>query len=132
MNESENEIRELIEGWVRAIQSQELEGVLHRHADDIVMFDVPPPERGARGIGEYSKTWPPFLDWIASGARFEIDELHVTSGEETAFAWALLWCGTENMIEEKPARRLRLTIGLRRDAGIWQVSHEHHSFSSDS
>jgi ketosteroid isomerase-like protein len=27
-----------------------------------------------------------------------------------------------------PGRRLRLTIGLRKDDGRWVVTHEHHSF----
>ena len=47
-------------------------------APDIVMFDVPPPEHGVRGIAAYRETWPPFLSWQRQGASFEIVSLAVT------------------------------------------------------
>ena len=31
-------------------------------------------------------------------------------------------------LAENPANRLRLTVGLRKEAGRWVVAHEHHSF----
>ena len=31
-----------------------------------------------------------------------------------------------------PERRLRLTVGLRRIQGRWQVTHEHHSFADET
>jgi ketosteroid isomerase-like protein len=38
------EIKRLVEGWAAAVHNGDMEGVLVDHADDIVMFDVPPPE----------------------------------------------------------------------------------------
>ncbi len=105
-----------------------MDTVLADHAREIVMFDVPPPEQGVRGIEAYRETWPPFFEWQRSGASFEIDELEVTAGEDVAYAWALLRCGTEEDFQRDPANRLRLTIGLRKEGGRWLVSHEHHSF----
>jgi ketosteroid isomerase-like protein len=51
-----SEIRSLIEGWARAVHAGDLETVLADHADDIVMFDVPPPDDGVRGIDAYRET----------------------------------------------------------------------------
>ena len=31
-----------------------------------------------------------------------------------------------------PERRLRLSVGLRKDRGSWVVTHEHHSFADMS
>ena len=107
-------------------------GVLAGHADGIVMFDVPPPEPGVRGIDAYRDTWPGFFDWQASGASFEIESLEVTAGTDVAFAFALLRCGTPEQFERTPDQRLRLTIGLRRLDGRWSVTHEHHSFADAS
>jgi hypothetical protein len=42
MADEGKEIRSLLGRWARAV-----------HADDIVMFDVPPPHRGVRGLAEY-------------------------------------------------------------------------------
>lgn len=125
----EQAIRALIENWVAAIDRGDLDGVLAHHAEDIVMFDVPPPERGARGLNEYRDTWPDFFAWINSGAVFEIDELDVIAGSEVAYAIALLKCGQPEELAASPEKRLRLTLGLVKRSGTWLVQHEHHSFT---
>jgi uncharacterized protein (TIGR02246 family) len=114
------------------VHTGDLETVLADHADDIVMFDVPPPEEGVRGMDAYRQTWPPFFEWQRSGASFEIVALDVTAGDEVAFAWALLRCGSPDELERDPANRLRLTVGLRKQDGRWVVTHEHHSFPDKS
>jgi len=58
----EQQIRDLIEVWATAVHAGNLPAVLANHAPDIVMFDVPPPERGVRGIDAYRDTWPGFLN----------------------------------------------------------------------
>ena len=122
-------VRTLIERWATAVHAGDLGGVLADHAADIVMFDVPPPEDGVRGIEAYRETWPPFFQWQRQGASFEIVSLDVTAGDEVAFAHALLRCGTPEELKQDPTRRLRLTIGLRKQDGRWAVTHEHHSFT---
>lgn len=124
----ETEIRDLIERWAAAAHRGDLDAVLADHAPDIVMFDVPPPEGGIRGIEAYRDSWPGFFGWQASGAVFEITELDVTAGPDVAYAFALLRCGNADELARDPERRLRLTVGLRRDEGRWTVAHEHHSF----
>src|SRR5262245_17465558 len=132
MAEDEDTIRDLIQRWAAAVHEGDLATVLEDHTDDIVMFDVPPPHDGVRGLAAYERTWPPFFEWQRSGAVFEIVELDVTAGAECAFAWALLRCGTEEELRNDPATRLRLTIGLRKHDGQWVVAHEHHSFADKS
>lgn len=43
------------------------------------------------------------------GARFELLELHVTEGTDVAFEYGLLRCGTQEMFEQNPNTRLRMT-----------------------
>lgn len=126
--DDQTQIRRLIERWAHAVHTGDLAGVLADHSDDIVMFDVPPPYEGVRGIGDYRDTWPPFFEWQAQGASFEITDLEVTAGDDVAFAHALLRCGTAHDFERNPHNRLRLTLGLRKEGGRWVVTHEHHSF----
>jgi len=127
----EKQITELIERWVAAVHGGDLSTVLADHADDIVMYDVPPPYDGVRGIDAYRETWPPFFEWQASGASFEVVSLDVVAGDQVAYAYALLRCGTAEELAAKPALRLRLTIGLRKVDSRWIVQHEHHSFADD-
>jgi uncharacterized protein (TIGR02246 family) len=132
MPDNEHEIRTLIERWAEAVHAGDMDAVLADHAPDIVMFDVPPPYEGVRGIEAYRDTWPGFFEWQARGASFEIVSLDVTAGEEVAFAHALLLCGMPRELEAMPENRLRLTLGLRNEDGRWIVAHEHHSFPSDA
>jgi uncharacterized protein (TIGR02246 family) len=126
------EIEELLRRWVAAVHAGDLDTVLADHADDIVLFDVPPPDEGVRGLDGYRDTWPPFFEWQRTGASFEIVELDVTAGADVAYAWALLRCGSAEELAAHPANRLRLTVGLRKQDGRWVVAHEHHSFPDRS
>ncbi len=131
MDDDEAQIGALIRRWAEAVHDGDLPVVLDAHADDLVMFDVPPPHDGVRGLDAYREAWPPFFEWQRQGAVFEITELDVTAGDDVAFAWALLRCGTAEEFAREPDRRLRLTIGLRRRDDRWIVTHEHHSFAID-
>ncbi|PRX50902.1 uncharacterized protein (TIGR02246 family) [Prauserella shujinwangii] len=128
MTTDEDRIRTLVERWAAAVHAGDLDGVLADHADDIVLFDVPPPHGGVRGLEAYRDVWPGFFAWQAQGASFEIVSLEITAGDDVAFAHALLRCGTPRELTEHPDRRLRLTLGLRKERGRWVVAHEHHSF----
>lgn len=75
MRDNAEQIRALIEGWAEAVHEGRIDTVVADHAEDVVMFDVPPPYRGVH-----------------------------------------------------PGLRLRLTLGLRKEAGRWVIAHEHHSF----
>jgi ketosteroid isomerase-like protein len=108
----------------------DLETVLANHDPNIVMFDVPPPYDGIRGIDAYRASWAPFFEWLRQGAVFEVVELDVSAGTDVAFAYALLRCGTPEDFATNPDNRLRITMGLRKRDGRWVVTHEHHSFPS--
>jgi uncharacterized protein (TIGR02246 family) len=128
----EQQIRALLERWATAAYQGDLDAVLVDHSDDIVMFDVPPPQQGARGIAAYRDTWPGFFEWQAQGATFDLLELDITAGADVAYAWALLRCGTAQDHAAHPERRLRLSVGLRKERGRWVVAHEHHSFPDET
>ena len=128
MTEDEERIRTLVSRWAEAVHAGDLDAVLSDHAEDIVMFDVPPPREGVRGLAAYRDTWPGFFAWQRQGACFELTALEVTAGADVAFAHALLRCGTPQDLEHDPELRLRLSLGFRKEDGRWLVAHEHHSF----
>lgn len=132
MTENEEQIRTLVERWAQAVHAGDLDGVLSDHAEDVVMFDVPQPRTGVRGLAAYRDTWPDFFTWQRQGACFELTSLEVTAGTDVAFAHALLRCGTPQDLERDPDLRLRLTLGFRKEDGRWVVAHEHHSFPDTS
>ena len=105
-----------------------LGGPLRRHRHVRRAAAVPGRSWPGRGIDAYRETWPPFFEWQAKGASFEIESLDVTASDDVAYAHALLRCGTAQELAELPQNRLRLTLGLRKEGGRWLVAHEHHSF----
>ncbi|MDN3027369.1 SgcJ/EcaC family oxidoreductase [Streptomyces sp. S.PB5] len=131
MSDDAAQIRTLITAWADAVHRGDLAGVLAGHAEDIVMYDVPPPHHGIHGLDAYGAAWPPFFAWQAQGACFDIETLDVTAGSDVAYAHALLRCATPEELAAHPALRLRLTFGLRKEGGRWLVAHEHHSFPHD-
>jgi ketosteroid isomerase-like protein len=60
--DNQKAVRTLIEEWAEAVHKGDTDGVLANHSEDIVMFDVPPPADGVRGIAAYRETWPPFFE----------------------------------------------------------------------
>lgn len=131
MSNDEQQIRDLIETWVAAVDAGDEAGAIADRTHDIVMFDVPGPAAAANGMEEYRRTWPEFLGYQRSTAVFQLVSLDVTAGRNVAFAHALLRCGPSSTADD-PERRLRLTLGLRKEEGRWLVSHEHHSFADMS
>ena len=129
MNDDEVAIRTLIERWAAAAHDGDLEAVLEHHDSEIVMYDVPPPENGVRGLAAYRETWPGFFQW-QQGASFDLLSLDVVAGQDVAFAYGLLCCATREELEAIPERRLRLTVGLRKIGAHWTVFHQHHSFTA--
>jgi ketosteroid isomerase-like protein len=129
MNDDEGTIRDLVWRWAEAVHAGDLATVLAQHDPAIVMYDVPPPEDGVRGLDAYRETWPGFFEW-QRGASFDLQSLDIVAGTDVAFAFGLLRCGTPEELEAMPERRLRLTIGLHKVDGEWVVLHEHHSFTA--
>lgn len=119
--DDERHVRLLIERWAEAVRDGDMERILARHTDDVVMFDVPPPLR-ADGIAAYEETWRLFFDSVRPGKdALVLEDLAITAGDDVAFAHALL------RISGSSEPVCRLTIGLKKVRGAWTIAHEHHS-----
>jgi uncharacterized protein (TIGR02246 family) len=122
----EAEIRSLIERWSQAVRDEDRAGIRRDHADDILMFDVPPPLR-SRGIEDYMATWELFFGSVEKPVGFSFTDIEVTAGTDVAFATAIGHCVNIDKSAQREPLIFRLTMGLRKMAGRWVVTHEHHS-----
>lgn len=125
---AESQIKALIEAWADAVRRHDLAGILARHDQDLVMFDLPPPLQ-SRGMDEYKKTWDLFFKYHKPSQAFDIEELTITAGADVAFAVAIMRCGSSAFSgpPERVGFLFRLTIGLHKVDGDWRIAHEHHS-----
>jgi ketosteroid isomerase-like protein len=119
-------IRKLLESWAAAVRAKDLPGILAHHADDICMFDVPPPFE-SRGIEAYRDTWALFYSAQPEPVAFDIKRLDIVAGTDAAFAFALMQCEEIAKDSRKVPLDFRLTVGLRKIDGHWTIVHEHHS-----
>jgi ketosteroid isomerase-like protein len=105
-----------------------VEKVLAHHADDFVLFDVPPPALSL-GIDAYRRSWrDTFLPWFGDAGTFEVSRLEITAGKEVAYCRGLTRCsGTDANGQSTEELVVRLTVGLVKIDGAWTVVHEHHS-----
>ena len=124
----EAQITELINDWARAVQARDLDGAIARHTDDMLMYDVPTVE--LRGIDAYRDSWPGFFAALGDNGLWDMGKLEINAGDTVAFVTTIVHCvasahdgGTDDL-------QVRLTVGLRKVDGQWQVSHEHHSLAS--
>src|SRR5258708_6179622 len=89
---AEAEIRELIAQWEQAVRDEDFAGIRAHHADDFLMFDVPPPFQ-SRGLDAYIETWKTFYLSQARPITFYFEEIEVTAADDVAFATAIGTCG---------------------------------------
>ena len=132
-SQTSRQIREMVLRWADAVHTGDLDGVLADHAPDIVMFDVPPPEDGVRGQRGVSRHVASVLRMAARGSRVRHRGALGDCGRPTSRSRGRCCdaASTDELVAD-PDRRLRLTLGFRKDAGRWIVTHEHHSFTHPS
>jgi uncharacterized protein (TIGR02246 family) len=122
----EQEIRELIERWAKAVRDKDFDGILASHSANILMFDVPPPFESS-GIKAYRETWNLFYSCQPEPIAFNIQRMDVVAGADVAFVAALMQCEEKGENGELTKLNFRLTVGLRKIEGRWIILHEHHS-----
>ena len=119
-------IRELFDRWAAAVKREDLIGIRAHHAHDMLMFDVPPP-LASRGIDAYMATWETFYRSQARPIVFDFQEVEITASDCVSFVTAIGYCRYIDRNKEHHDLAFRLTMGLRKLEGSWQIVHEHHS-----
>ena len=117
---AESEVRTIIQNWATAISEGDRRAILAHHASDLLMFDFPGT---VKGLDAYDKTWDFFFANPLGPISFVPREVVVTASDDVAFASCMVQCkGTSGGHVD-----FRLTTGLRRTNGKWEIVHEHHS-----
>lgn len=131
MAQNELQIRTLLEEWANATREGRLDEVLKNHSADLVIFDVLPPLQYSSAAA-YRKSWGTWQPETQGEARFEIENLSVTAGDQVAFAHGIIQCGGTQPDGQVFSDTVRATFCLQKSSGTWKVVHQHVSkpFSS--
>lgn len=135
MADDETEIRELLADMDAGFRAKDAGRITAPYSPDIVIYDLAPPLRTRRGepsdIGggrkqdmttaEGVQVW---LDGFGDAPfEYETRDLEVAAGGDVAFAHGLARMGAQGVF----SMWLRVTIGLRKAGGRWQITHFHGS-----
>ncbi|NTJ64652.1 SnoaL-like domain-containing protein [Agrobacterium rhizogenes] len=117
-------INAMLAGWSSALGNKDAAGVVRHLSDDVIGFTLAAPlvhkGKGEKGLEAWFSTW----EGPIGGDAIEV---RLTVGEDVAF-----WTGLVQMTGKKTDGVevdlwFRQTLGLRKEAGIWKIVHEHTS-----
>lgn len=128
---AEAAIRAQVASWLHAVLAMDIESIVSHYAPDILAFDAV-SQLQFKGVEAYRQHWQACLALCRPGTMiFEIHDMHVTAGDDVAFATALTRCGGRGDNGAEQAGWLRMTAGYRKTHGTWLVVHEHFSAPFD-
>jgi uncharacterized protein (TIGR02246 family) len=120
----EAQIRELIDGRVRAIREKDVEAVLSPYAPDAVIFNLAPPLQTKGADGEAVRKW---FSGYRGAISFEIRDLNIAAGADVAFCHYLYRSSGTATDGRDIDMWVRATLCFRKIEGRWVITHEHDS-----
>lgn len=123
-NRTKNEaaIRDLIDGYVKAIRAKDINAVMFVYAPDLVAFDVVPPLEYI-GAESYRKPWQEFFELYQNPIQYEVHDLSITAGDDVAFSRSLIRLNATMKNGRKTDLWLRWTACYRKTDGKWLIAH---------
>jgi ketosteroid isomerase-like protein len=122
----EQQIRDVIADWVEDTKKGRKDDVLRHHTTDAVIYDPLPPLRYL-SAEDYRKSFDIWWPETTGDGLFDLQDLQIFAGEDTAFAHAILRCGGTHIDGEAFEDLVRLTICFRRLDDRWRITHQHTS-----
>jgi ketosteroid isomerase-like protein len=123
---TESGVRAVLEEWARATREGRQDDVLKNHLPDAIIYDVLAPFK-YEGTAAYRAGWDEWQPETTGEGVFDFEELHVTTGEPTAFAYGVIRCGGTLPDGRSFEDRVRATFCLQQENGRWQITHQHIS-----
>ncbi len=122
---NEAQIRQLISDQQHAICTKDVDQIMSRYADEVVLFDVKPPFQ-TKGKEAVRQLWKDCLPYFPDSFGMETRDLTVTVNDNLAVAhWLFHFTGEQ----DHPAMQMwmRATAVCQRHQSEWQILHEHIS-----
>ena len=127
---NEAAIRDLIDGYVRAVRAKDIEGVMSVYAPDLVAFDVVPPLQYV-GAAAFGKVWQDVFETFQGPIPYEVRDLTITAGDDVAFSHSLIRNNGTTKSGQTVDLWLRWTACYRKINGEWRIAHLQASLPVD-
>lgn len=126
----EREIRDVLDRWIQASCSKDLDGITACYAPDVRAFDAITSLQ-FQGLEAYRKHWEYCLGFFDGEMQFEIHDPDITVRDDVAFTHFLATCGCPDENGKVEMGWLRGTVCMKRTDGEWRIVHEHYSVPFD-
>jgi ketosteroid isomerase-like protein len=123
-------IRSRIEALAQALRDKDVDTLMTHYAPENVTFDLQPPLQ-VNGSDAYRKNFERWFANIDGSIGYEITDLHITAGDDTAFCHSVCKITSTRINGERANYAARVTSGLRKIGGEWMITHEHVSMPID-
>jgi PhnB protein len=121
---AETQIRAVIDDWASALRAKDADRVVSHYAASLVQFSLAPPlistGADAKGLNAWFSTWH-------GPIGYEIHDLRITAGDDTAFCHSLNRLSGTKTKGEKSDVWFRHTLCFRKIGGEWKIAHAHES-----
>jgi ketosteroid isomerase-like protein len=128
MTSDEQNIRKALKARAEAITKGDAKAALAPLANDVVVYDLPPPllyqgdeARSVEGLEGWFDTWD-------GPVQVSIDQPTIMVSDDLAVAFGLLRMRGTKKKEGPVDQWSRSTVVLARRDGDWRIVHEHNSF----
>jgi len=125
-DDPETEIRRLVDEWVEALRSRNVDQRTAAYAPNVLLFDVVDPLQhvGLQALKSRLGAW---FSNFGGPIECDVRDLHVTADGDVAFCHYL--CGFSGALKEggQLAMWVRFTTCFAKIDGRWTVTHEHSS-----
>jgi len=128
--ELERLIRERVEVWARAISAKDIDRVMSSYATNLISFDLDPPLRYS-GSDAKRRAWEKFFAAFPDAVSYQLHELSITAGADTAFVHSLNHVRGRRASGELSDLWVRWTACFHRVDTDWLIVHDHASVPVD-
>jgi uncharacterized protein (TIGR02246 family) len=127
----EAEIRSLVNGWVEALRTKDVDALMSTYAPEVVSFDVVNPLRriGSDAARRRAEEW---FATFEGPIGYEVRDLDVSTAGDVAFSHHLYRVSGALKDGRKLGMWVRATMGYRKVEGSWLVTHAHNSVPLDA
>jgi uncharacterized protein (TIGR02246 family) len=131
-NKTKNEaaVRELIDGFTKAIRTKDIDRIMAVFAPDVVSFDLGPPLQHGGGDA-FTQRWHELFDSYQDAIHYEVRDLDIAAGDDVAFSHSLNRISGTLKNGQENDRWLRWTACYRKINGRWLIVHEQVSVPVD-
>jgi ketosteroid isomerase-like protein len=126
---AEAEIRAVLDSWLKATTTGNLDATMAHYAPDVVAYDAILALQ-FKGLDVYRKHWQMCMS-MCSEMSFKFHDIYISAGDDVAFSHCLNRCGGKDKDGKENTSWMRMTTGYRKINGKWKIVHEHFSAPFD-